>query len=241
MIGMFARKILSMKKTFFVSLIVMFITAGIVSCNNDNKNTTPPASSFAVINASPDAASLDVYLNGGSLVRNLTYGADTGYFTVSPGTYTLSFATTGTSTSLLDQGVSFAPGVTYSVFAIDSVNHLQTAVVTDSASIPSSDSVEVRFLNFSPNSPALDLAINGAVAFSNRGYNDIAANTSAAHFNYLAPGTYTVALRVAGSSVALYSTSVTLQGGKVYTLYAKGLTGDNGTASLSIGTVVHNE
>jgi len=232
---------LSMKKTIFASLLVLFAAGVVVSCNDNNKNTTPPATSFGVINASPDAGSLDVYLNGGPLVRNLAPGADTGYFTVVPGTYTLSFADSATTTSLLDQQVSFAPGVAYSVFAIDSVSHLQTAVVPDSAAIPSTDSVEARFFNFSPNAPALDLAINGNVAFSGRGYNDIAANPAAARFTYLTPGTYALELRVAGTSTVLYSTSVTLTGGKVYTLYAKGFTGDTGAEALTISTIVHNE
>jgi hypothetical protein len=231
-----------MKKTFFASLLVMIAAAGVISCNNDDNNTAPPISSFGVVNASPDAGSLDVYLNGGPVTRNLAFGADTGYFTVAPGTYTLSFADSGTTTSLLDQGVSFMPGVAYSVFAIDSVSHLQTAVVVDSAAVPSSDSAEARFLNFSPNAPALDLVVNGTtVLFSGRSYNDIAANPAAARFSYLTPGTYTVELRIAGTSTVLYSTSVTFEGGKIYTLYAKGFTGDTGSAALTIGTVVHNE
>jgi len=220
----------------------MLVAAGVISCNNDDNNTAPPVSSFGVVNASPDAGSLDVYLNGGSVVRNLGFGADTGYFTVTPGTYTLSFTDSGTTTSLLDQGVSFMPGVAYSIFAIDSVSHLQTAIVPDSASLPSTDSVEARFLNFSPNAPALDLVVNGTtVLFSGRSYNDIAANPAAARFSYLTPGTYTVELRVAGTSTVLYSTSVTFEGGKIYTLYAKGFTGDTGAAALTLGTVVHNE
>jgi hypothetical protein len=233
---------LSMKKTVFASLIVILLAAGVVSCNDDNKNTTPPASSFGVVNASPNAGSLDVYLNGGSVVRNLAYGADTGYFTVAPGSYTMTFADSGSSTSLLDQNLSLAPGVAYSVFAIDSVSHLQTAIVADSASLPSSDSAEARFLNFSPNAPALDFVVNGTtVVFSGRSYNDVAVNPTAAHFSYLTPGTYTVELRVAGTSTVLYTTSLTLEGGKVYTFYAKGFAGDSGATSLTLGTVVHNE
>lgn len=230
-----------MKKTIFASLIVLFAAATVVSCNDKNKSTTPPATSFGVVNASPDAGGLDVYLNGGPLVRNLAPGADTGYFTVSPGSYTLSFADSGSTASLLDQQMSFAPGVAYSVFAIDSVSHLQTAVVADSATVPSADSVEARFFNFSPNAQPLDVAINGTVAFSNRGYNDITTNPTATHFTYFTPGTYTLELRAAGTSTVLYSTSVTLTGGKVYTFYAKGFAGDTGAEALSIGTVVHNE
>ena len=232
---------LSMKKTIFASLIVMIAAAVVVGCKNDNNATTQPASTFGVVNASPDAGTLDVYMNGAPLVRSLMYGADTGYFTVYPGTYTLSFADSASTTSLLDQSVSFSPGVTYSVFAIDSVSHLQTAVVMDSVSAPSDDSVATRFLNFSPNAPALDLAINGNVVFSGRNYNDVAANPAAARFSYLTAGTYTLELRAAGTPTVLYTTSVTISGGKIYTFYAQGFAGETGTSPLTIGTLVHNE
>jgi hypothetical protein len=90
----------------------------------------------------------------------------------------------------LTQQVNFAPGVAYSVFAIDSVSHLQTAVLF--LTVLLSLLLILLKQDFSILvliAPALDLAINGNVAFSGRSYNDIGANPTAAHFTYLTPGT----------------------------------------------------
>lgn len=229
-----------MKKTLF-AIFSIALVMGVASCNlNDNNNTTPPVAAVGFVNASP-AASVDIYLNGSPVVYGLHYGSDTGYYSVQAGSYTLSIDSAGTTTPRYNNTVSFNPSTTYSVFTFDSLSHLQTAVVADSVGIPSADSVEARFFNFSPNSPAIDFAVNGTVLFSNRTYNDISSNPSFAQFSYLAPGTYTAELRVAGTSTVLYSTSITVSGGKIYTFYAKGYVGDNGEESLSLGTVVHNE
>lgn len=230
-----------MKKTLF-ALFSVALVLGMASCNlNDDDNTTPPVAAVGFVNASPDAASIDVYLNSSPVVYGLRYGSDTGYYNVQAGTYTLVIDSATSSTPRYNNSITFSPGVTYSVFAIDSLSSLQAVAVADSVAIPSSDSVAVRFFNFSPNAPSLDFAVNGSVLFSGRTYNDVATNPSAATFNYLAPGTYTVTLFVAGTSVALYTTTITVEGGKIYTFYAKGFSGDTGEQAFSLGTVVHNE
>jgi len=232
---------LAMKKTLFVFLTCTLAIAGIISCNNKN-NTTVPVSSFGLINVSPNAGNVDVSLNGNPVVSNLAYGVDTGYFSVRSGTYTLAIDSAGSSTPLYNEGISFAPGAAYSVFIIDSVSNLHTAVVADSVAAPSADSVQLRFFNFSPNTPPVYVALSGAVISVNRSYTDVTTNAGLAQFSLLTPGTYTLELRIAGTStVLLFVSNITLEGGKVYTLYAKGLAGDTGEDALSVGTVVHNE
>jgi hypothetical protein len=231
-----------MKKTFFAFVLGILAIAGVTSCNLDNNNTTPPVSSFGLVNASPTASNIDVFLNGNPVVYNLPYGVDTGYFSAQSGTYTLTIDSAGSTTQWYNEGVSFAPATNYSVFVIDSTSNLHTAVVVDSVTAPSADSVQFRFLNFSPNIPPVDVALSGTVLSSGRAYNDVAANAGLAKFSLLAPGTYTLELRIAGTSTILLSVpNVVLQGGKIYTLYAKGLIGDTGTGALSVGTIVHNE
>jgi hypothetical protein len=230
-----------MKKTLFAGFVGLMAIAGVVSCNTDNNNTTIPAAAFGLVNVSPDAGSLDVYLNSTPVVYSLAYGADTGYYNVQAGTYTLNIDSAGSTTQRVSSTITFAPATTYSVFIINSGTELQTAVVTDSVTAPSADSVAIRFLNFSPNATAVDLAVNGTVIASNRSYNDISSNASLAQFGYLAPGTYTAEVRTAGTSTVLYTTSVTLTGGKIYTLYTKGFVGGTESGALSLGTLVHNE
>jgi hypothetical protein len=235
-------KKLTMKKTLFAFVSGVLAIAGITSCNLDNNNTTPPVSSFGLVNVSPNAGSIDAFLNGNPIVYNLPYGVDTGYFRVQSGSYTLTIDSAGSPTQLYNDGISFAPATNYSVFVIDSASNLHTAVVVDSVTAPSADSVRFRFLNFSPNTPPVDVALSGTIVSANRAYNDVASNGGLAKFGFVAPGTYTLELRIAGTSTVLLSVpDVVLQGGKIYTLYAKGLVGDTGSGALGLGTVVHNQ
>lgn len=230
-----------MKKTLFAFLSGLFAVVGMMSCNTDNNNTTVPAASFGIVNASAAAGTIDVYFGGSPLIYGLQYGADTGYFTTQPGIYSFAVDTAGSSTARYSTNLSFTPGVTSSVFVIDSVNSLQTVVVADSVNIPSDDSAVARFFDFSPNAPALDFVVNGNVMFTNRTFNDEVSNPSLNQFMYLAPGNYTIQLRAAGTSTVLYSTMITVTGGKVYTFYAKGYMGGTDAEALSVGTLIHNE
>jgi hypothetical protein len=239
----FILEILTMKKTLLSFLGCLAVIAGVVSCNTDNDSTTPPVSAFGVVHASPDAGNVDVYVGGSAAAQNFAYGSDTGYFLVTPGTYAFQVAPTGTTNFVINTNVAVAPGTTYSIFAIDSLSAIKAAVVTDSFTVPSTDSVRVRFLHFSPDAPAVDIAVSGgAVLFGNRMFNDQAANASYQSFTTLAAGTYNLEIRAAGTAtVVLPVPAVTLQGGKVYTLYAKGFLAGTGTQALGVGTIVHNE
>lgn len=229
-----------MKKTLFSLLGGLAAIVGVVSCNTKNDNTTLPVSSFGVVNASPDSGNIDVYVGGSVAAQNFVYGSDTGYFAINPGTYSLQVAPSGTSNFVINSNITFNPATNYSVFTIDSAS----AVVTDSFTVPSTDSVLVRFFHFSPNAPAVDVAVaGGSTWFSNRTFNDQAANTGYQSFVTIPAGTYNLEVRAAGTStVVLPLPSVSLLGGKVYTLYARGIVGATGTTQpLSLGTVVHNQ
>lgn len=232
-----------MKKTLFSLVGGLAAVIGVVSCNDKNDSTTPPISSFGIVHASPDAGNVDVYVGGGAAAQNLAYGSDTGYFAVTPGTYTLQVAPTGTSNFVLSTNVSLSPGMTYSVFAIDSVSSIKAAVVEDNFTAPSTDSVRVRFLHFSPDAPAVDVAVaGGSTWFSNRTFNDQSANPSYQSFTTIKAGVYNLEVKAAGTStVVLPIPSITLEGGKVYTLYAKGFLAGTSTQALGVGTVVHNQ
>ncbi|QEC66022.1 DUF4397 domain-containing protein [Panacibacter ginsenosidivorans] len=231
-----------MKKTLFSLLGSLAVVAGVVSCTTKDQNTIPPVATFGVVHASPDAGNVDVYVGGSLAAQNFAYGSDTGYFAVTPGIYTLQVAPTGTTNFVINTNVTFSPATTYSVFAIDSLSAIKAAVVTDSFTTPSTDSVRVRFFHFSPDAPAVDVAIaGGSTLFSNRTFNDQSTNTSYQSFATLAAGTYNLEVRAAGTSTIVLPVPITLEGGKVYTLYAKGFLTGTGTQALGVGTVVHNQ
>ncbi len=231
-----------MKKTLFV-LAAGALGLAVTSCTKNSSSDTIPYASFAVVHASPDAPSLNIFVNGASVVQNFEYGSDTGYYSALPGTYNVQMLSSLTSAALVNGIVSFAPGKFYSLFAIDSSAKMKIAAVEDNFTVPSTDSVRVRFLHFSPNAPAVDLAAGGiTVLATGRTFNDQELTPAYAQFITLAAGTYNLDVRLAGTTTSLLPLPNTvLEGGKVYTFYAKGFVGGTGVQALGAGTVVHNE
>jgi hypothetical protein len=130
----------------------------------------------------------------------------------------------------------------YSVFAIDSVAEIKAAVVMDDLTTPAAGKAHVRFFHFSPNAPAVDIAVTGGpVVFSNRMFNDQSTNASLSNFTPLDAGTYNLEVRLAGTNtVVLALPNVTLTAGKIYTVFAKGFAGGTGMQALGAQVIVNN-
>ena len=224
------KKILGIASAVF-SLFIIFS-----SCSLDSGTTNPETGFFLVANVSPNAPRVNVSINSVPFVDTLAYGKYTPYVSAPAGLYNFNFYPEGSATSVLNNSISLAANKVYSYFVIDSFSKVQSAVVEDIIIAPSSDSIRIRFFNFSPNLPPVDVidSAANAVLFSIRGFNDQANNPGLATFNRLKAGTYTLQLKPVGGSI-IYSTQVTLTGGKAYTLFAKGFNGGTGDQALGIG------
>ena len=80
-----------------------------IVCNkDDNKQSTDIIFSVWSMRV-PDAAALDMYVNSSLIASNFTYGSDTGYYLLTPGTYLVQIATAGSSTFLVTENVTMSP------------------------------------------------------------------------------------------------------------------------------------
>ena len=143
---------------------------------------------------------------------------------------------------MIDANVDLQADKAYSVFAIDSVSKIKAAVVSDNLATPASGKAHVRFFHFSPNAPAVDIAVaNGPVVFSNRSFNDQATNASLADFTPLDAGTYNLQVRLTGTNTTVLSLpGVTLTAGKIYTVFAKGFVGGTEARALGAQVITNN-
>lgn len=231
-----------MKRTFLVFLAGIAVIFGSSCLNADNSNIVPPVASFGLVNASPNSPGLDVFLNSDFVTENLTYGNDTGYYAVIPGTYVLRLNETGTVTTLATANVSMAGGVAYSIFASDSASTMNLSMTEDNTTTPPADSIRVRFLNFSSNAPSADLLKDGAILFADRGYNGVSTQPTQDDFITLKSGTFSFTVQKSGTTdVLIPATSLTLEGGKIYTLYLRGFMGAIGPQTLVLDTILHNQ
>ena len=231
-------------KAFMVKFFALMATSLLfVSCDkDDDDDDNTSTSKLMVVHASPNAPNVDVRVNNSVVLTNVAYPTNSSYNNVTSGTTNIKISPTGTMTYVIDGNVSLEANKSYSVFAIDSVTKIKAAAVMDDLTAPASGKAHVRFFHFSPNAPAVDIAVaGGAVLFSNRSFNDQAANASFTAFTPLNAGTYNLEVRAAGTStVVLPLPNITLTAGKIYTVFAKGFLGGTGAQALGAQIIANN-
>ncbi len=204
------------------------------SCDKDDDKTY---ADVMVTHASPDAPGVDLLID--NVKKNsaaLTYPNNTGYLETESGTRNIKVNVAGTTTTVINADLTLTKDVNYSIFAIDSVSKISAIVFEDDLSAPAAGKAHVRFLHLSPNAPAVDVAVasSGAVVFGDVSFKEGTA------FTPLDAGTYNLDVRVAGTStVALVLPAITLEAGKIYTVFAKGFLGGTGVQALGAEIIIN--
>lgn len=248
------------KNNPFVFVAAALALFGLASCLKTvtNNNSNNPAS-IAFVNLVPYAPSFGVHVDGDSVGNNTTFpyaGYDSNsdgslyYFTYYAGIHSVSF--TDSAEDILVSGqTQFSKNTKYTIYLYDTLtgSGLQAVQLQDSYdSIPYGYCL-FRFLNFSPNTPPLNvwlplLADTNAI-LQNQAYVGSASYSTATLSNYivLAPNTYTFTFTPYGStgtSQAIDSVQETLQSGKAYTLFVTGLLDSTGVKAFKKGMIKMN-
>jgi hypothetical protein len=142
----------------------------------------------------------------------------------------------GTATTVINADLPVTAGGNYSVFANGQVASINALVLADDLTTPAAGKAHVRFIHLSPDAPAVDVAVTGGpVLFADKSFRQYTA------FTPVDSGTYDLEVRPAGSStVVLALPGVTLQNGKIYTVFARGLLGGSGAQALGAQIIVNN-
>jgi hypothetical protein len=225
-----------MKKAFSVLLSVVLAVSifTLSSCEDDDKITY---ANVLVTHASPDAPGVDLLIDDVKVnTQPLTYPNNTGYLDAETGTRNIKVNVAGTTTTVINGNLDVEADKYYSVFAVDQVSEITAIVLADDLTMPAAGKAHVRFVHLSPDAPAVDVAVasSGAVVFSNIEFKESTA------FTPLDAGTYNLDVRVAGTStVALVLPPVTLQAGKIYTVFAKGFLAGTGAQALGAEIIIN--
>ncbi|TKC12546.1 DUF4397 domain-containing protein [Pedobacter polaris] len=205
------------------------------SCKKSETDTTP-YSAITVINASPTAATYDVYLGDKKLnSAALPLGGSVAYTQQVVGTYDLKFTTAGRAESLLTKNVSLAQNTYQSFYLVGRPDAFESIFVSDDLSATSTTNAFVRFINLSPDAPALYLSITGGASVAtNQTYKGISA------FVPLAAGSYSFDIKDnVTSAVKTTLAGISLVANGYYTIIAKGLiTPASGTEVPLSGQVI---
>jgi len=188
------------------------------------------------VHAIPDIAGspVDVYVNGGKIVT-FDFFTATDYLTLTEGTYDVRVVLAGgnpATEAVIQANVTVEGGKDYSIIARGTGGTFGASVLEDDNSRPIAGQARVRVAHFSPDAPAVDIFLNGA-----RSPVQGLSYLSATGYLDVPPGSYEVGVAPAGGS-PIYSTTLTIEAGKVYTAWANGLLGGAGAKAFKVTPTV---
>ncbi|MFZ5981878.1 MAG: DUF4397 domain-containing protein [Candidatus Zixiibacteriota bacterium] len=231
------------KKKYYTAVMLLALTSLVmVGCSDDDNDNNPmgsptPTSDVMIVHASPDAPGVDILVDSDiPAVEDLSFPTNTGYVELSSGTRNVKVNVANTTTTVIAANLNLDPNTYYSVFAIDSVSSIEPLVLVDNLTSPAAGKAHVRFVHLSPDAPAVDIAVanGGPVVFSNVAFREFEG------FTPLDAGTYNLEVRVAGTmTVALALPGITLENGKIYTVFARGFLGGGGNQALGAEIIVN--
>ena len=231
---------------FLYLFVIVFLAMPFISSCGKKSNVGPSSNiQYQIINLSPDLGSVDLYINFNKVnTSSYFYPTASGYFSLTsidtpfqirPGA-TITPGTVPPSVNIFNLDNILKPNTKYTLMIVgfNALDSLDKIFTVDTTTVqPVLGRGELRFINASPSSTGLDLAANGYTnpMFSNVPYKQVTS------YVQLPAGTYSFQIYSHGSTIALQNPeSVTIQDGRLYTLYCYGLAGR--TDSLAFGTGV---
>jgi hypothetical protein len=202
------------------------------SCLKSKSYPNPPIALVSFFQASPDEPLLDLYFNNDKVNWNpISYGTGLDYFNAYAGQRTVNFYTANTMGQLYSDTLTLKANNVYSLFLVNTPAAPAIVVLNDTINRPATNTASIRFVNLSPDAPAVDLALNDTVQVSNKIYKG-----ASSFIPVTGNKTYTFQVRQKGTTTVLASLSnVFLTPGYVYTIMLTGLSaGTTSADKLSV-------
>ena len=219
----------SILSTSFIALSVAAITC-FSSCSKNNDNEVVAGASIMAVNSAQTSAPQDFYVDNTKVNSSaIAYTQNSGYIIVSSGsTHSIQFKTSSTSTVNTTNSSSFAPGGFYTVFYTDNNG---SATYPDDRTQPQPSDARVRFINLSSAMTANADFASTTGSKSNAIVSGLAYQAASAYYE-VSGAANTFTFSTSGSSTVLLNIPVTLQAGKIYTIFISGSTSTTITYTL---------
>ncbi|SMD12731.1 DUF4397 domain-containing protein [Pedobacter nyackensis] len=210
---------ISIKKLSAVALLSISALT-FQSCSKDPV-AAPEIAYLNLINASPTVGTFNIYLDKNLINQNgaVAFNGSTGYSQTSPGSHSVKF-TTASMQNVITKNITLEANTINSLFLIDKGENIDFFKIKDNLGNLASAKAFVRFINLSPNAPALNLAVKeGEVVISDKAYK------TSSEFIEIEPKAYVFQIKdkATGTTAKAELESVELKAGKSYTIIATGL------------------
>lgn len=213
------------------------------------------------LHTSPDAPSVDVYIDDSPAVTALSFGQLSNYAELSAGSHNVKIfgsSAGGRGSAVLDANIALDGGKDYTVAAVGLLEHIDAVLLKDSTMMPSEHQAKVRMFHASPDAPSVDIGVSsGPVLFRDIRFKQATdfASVEAGTYNLevrttgaitgasgigsraVGPGTYSPEVYPTGSTESVLAIpGVALNAGNTYTFVALGLL--SGTPPFRVLSIV---
>lgn len=175
-----------------------------------------------VFHASPGSPEVDIYANGKKVANRLAYGQFTDYISVSAGMYIIEAFPVGLKdTPILSVRLPIKDNKVYTLAVIGILPNIGVLPIEDEYQNLYPNRANIRFINLSPNAPALNLALrSGRNLFTDINY------TEASDYIQIPSGNYNFVVKpTAVNTIVVYMPNVRLLPKRNLTFYVLGMFG----------------
>jgi hypothetical protein len=179
--------------------------------------------SVRVLHMSPDAPSVDVYVDGQRALEKVTFGAASDYLPIPTGEHRIQIVPTGQEDlddAVIDTTIDLRRARPYTLAAINSLDNIELLVRSDITSAVPEGQARVRIFHVAPDAGAVDIRAAGSTTpvLTNQYF-------KSADYVNLPAGTYAFeALRAGTNEVALTTPELRFEPGWSYTVFVTGST-----------------
>ena len=188
------------KAYFFACLSSVICSFLLLRCQYNDYSSRPK---IRIINASPDAPSIDFQLNKKRKAAAISFGSASGYLDSTPGNTPISASPAGINYRIFYTSAVLEDNHFYTFIIDDSTKRVATNLLIDNRFVPAAGKGGIRFLHLVDNNESYDVSIGASVIFSNRTFNDIMY--SECNYEAITAGPVTLDFRLAGTSSILFS------------------------------------
>lgn len=223
-----------------LSFTLLLFTVLFSSCLKDSEreyNDTVIVSALTVINASPDTPPLDFVLDN-QRVQKFSYPDEKiNYFAAFSGKRSARLFETGQLNQPVHEfEIRLLQGKYYSLYITGTKDNLGSLLIEDDLRSPGKEYAKVRFINLSPDAPALDFKISGdSVLASQKRFKEYTG------FQDVKAGNYSAVIKSSNGDIVNFPFDLQIKAGKIYTVWAKGLIeSSNENEKFGYSLVNHN-
>ncbi len=229
-----------MKISFNYKAIIAAVTLSValLSCAKKQDYIVVDVSGLSLIHASPTIEKLDVYVdNTRATISDFGYGSKIDYLNAYSGNRKLTVTKKESGVALKSEFATLTVNKGYSLFVIDKLENIKFLLLEDDLAKPAAGKAKVRFVNLSPDSDPLNLAIDGKPTdlVTNKAFKEYST------FETIDPGNnvkFLVKNKNTGN-VETFIADVKIEEGKIYTVYARGLKAATDETKLGVAVFTH--